>query len=138
MQLPWLSASPEQEDMGELGLLTIDWNISGRSIIHVRLEDKSRGDFYNRQILTPGLARYQNSANLMMQAQYGEFTSALDLDVDWIGYSNTILSDVGDFPGRPRDGLFGFELNALYLIWDDIFGIPGTGFKFGQQRIQWG
>ena len=138
MQLPWLSASPEQEDMGELGLLTIDWNISGRSIIHVRLEDKSRGEFYNRQVLTPGLARYQNSANLMMEAQYGELTSALDLDVDWIGYSNTILSDVGDFPGRPRDGLFGFELNALYLIWDDIFGIPGTGFKVGQQRIQWG
>ena len=124
MQLPWLSASPEQEDMGELGLLTIDWNISGRSIIHVRLEDKSRGDFYNRQVLTPGLARYQNSANLMMEAQYGGLTSALDLDVDWIGYSNTELSDVGQFSWSTSRWFFGFELNALYLIWDDILGIP--------------
>ena len=138
MQLPWLAASPEQEDIGELGLLALDWNVSGRSIIHVRLEDKSRGSFYNRQVLTPGLARYQNSANLTVEARYGELTSALDVDVDWIGYSNTVLSEVGDFPGRPSDELVGIELNALYVIWDDVFGVPGVGFKFGQQRVQWG
>ena len=83
--------------MGELGLLTIDWNISGRSIIHVRLEDKSRGDFLQPPDPHSRLARYQNSANLIMQAQYGEFTSALDPDVDWIGYSNTILSTLVTF-----------------------------------------
>ena len=138
MQLPWLAASSEQEDVGELGLLTLDWNVSGRSIIHVRLEDKSRGEFYNRQTLTPGLARYQNSANLMVEARYGEIASALDLDVDWIGYSNTELSEVGDFPGRPNDRLVGVELNALYVIWDDLFGVPGVGLKVGQQRVQWG
>ena len=44
----------------------------------------------------------------MMQAQYGEFTSALDLDVDWIGYSNTILSDVGDFL---------VDLEMVCLVW---------------------
>ena len=138
MQLPWLAASPEQEDVGELGLLELDWNVSGRSIIHVRLEDKSQGEFYNRQTLTPGLARYQNSANLMVEARYGEIISALDLDVDWIGYSNTELSEVGDFPGRPSDDLIGFELNALYLIWDRPFGVSGIGLKVGQQRVQWG
>jgi len=138
IQLPWLAASSEQEGVGELGLLTFDWNVSGRSIIHVRLEDKSRGEFYNRQTLTPGLARYQNSANLMVEARYGEIISALDMDVDWIGYSNTVLSEVGDFPGRPSDSLVGIELNALYVIWDDMFGVPGVGLKVGQQRVQWG
>ena len=139
MQLPWLvAASPEEEGAGELGLLTVDWNLSGRSIIHVRLDDKSRGSFYNRQSLTPGLARYQNSANIWIEANYSGLSSALDLDVDWIGYSNTELSDVGDFPGRPGDDLIGFELNALYLIWDELFGVSGVGLKVGQQRIQWG
>lgn len=138
IQLPWMVKNQETDAGGGLGLLEIDWNASGRSIIHFRTEDKSMGEFYNRQVLTPGLARYQNSANLFVTANYVEVSSILDLDIDWIGYSNTELSDVGNFPGRPTDRLVGLELNALYFIWDDLLGFDAIGLKLGQQRVQWG
>jgi hypothetical protein len=122
----------------DLGVTELQLQFGGgvQSYLMYRVEKKTAGNYYNRQVLADGFVRNENTLTMTLNAQAGDFGAVVDVDADWLAYAESV-GTLNDLTHHERIDPVRFEAQSLYVEAVD-FVIDGLDLRIGQQVIAWG
>jgi len=131
--------SPEQTQGGEDSAVQLSWGGEVASRLFYRVQDKGTGPFYARSEQPTGVARYETTLKLKMEAQMGGAMGVADIDFDWLGYPQPVgaTRPLGELSNRQDINNVRLEAHSLYVDLAD-FVVEGLDLRVGQQVVQWG
>lgn len=116
--------------------LKLEWTGRIQTDLRFRVEDKSKGDFYNKLALVPGVERNQNLFNLKLKATFGRFVGVASTEFVLNGVPAK-LEGLGDLSTYEKVQPYRFEPQALYIEAKDLV-VKGLDFRIGHQIVSWG
>lgn len=120
---------------GSMDALHLDAGVS--SEWYIRTDDKSAGAFYDRLEQPTGLARYEHTLNLKLEARRDGAGLVGDVDMDWLGYGDDRTHTFEDLAERERLWPVRLETHALYLEATNLV-VRGMDMRLGSQLAHWG
>jgi len=116
--------------------LVVDFSGRVQTDLQLRLEEKSRGGPYDRQVLVAGPERAEAVIGAKLDATYGRWKGVAHIDFAADAFTDD-LDGFEDLTHHARLNPVSVEVKALYVDMKGLF-VDGLDVRIGQQVIAWG